>query len=446
VRNQRVYRPSVREKALSQAADLAREKAGSRARDEKDTTVPEAKKKDGWDKAGVVASILGSVVLASLTLVLNSTIQKTQTKLQKQQVDAAAQNAKREERNQNAKATTDLIQYLMSGEPATQRIALMALREAVQDDDDLVIDVVSVVASTSTNASVYATATDTLEASHNPRVAKILADIAFQKASVKDPGSILAYRAAQRVGVQATAENGTTIIYGAPPGGVVFESAASGGGVFTQALISTLLANPGPVTKGVLDLDALHDILDQTIARQNSLQPMPFIISSGASNIPIWAPASAEVLSIGVSKYLSKDLPSLRYPASDADAFSNMMHSHGATTKLLTDAAATKDAVLRNIDGFSKVGDGNGTFVLYFSGHGWNTRGIQQLAASDMRPRHPTVAVAPQSPDGTQARGTMIEEPDFEGSIALSDIMQRIGRLPFRFKLVIIDACSTASS
>jgi hypothetical protein len=404
-----------------------------------------------WDKAAVVASILSSVVLASLALFLNSTIQGTQVQIQKAQLKEAEDNAKLLERSQNAKATTDLIQYLMSGDPPRQRIALIALRRAVQDDDDLVINVVSVVASTSTDQSVFQEATETLQTSRDPRVSSILAEIALKESQLHDPvRSSFAYRASERVSIQAAAQTGTTIIYAAPPGGAVYESSALQGGVFTQSLISTLQAKEGPVIGGELDLNALQSYLDGKISSANSdsniAQPLPIVVSSGAARIPIWSPASKEIkmLSIGVSKYATSGLPSLKYPTRDATTFADLMRAHGATVSVLTDDSATRAAILQSIDRLSSEGDGNGTFVLYFSGHGWNENGIQQIAAADMKLAGQQNVALSSVPEGSQARGVMVlSTPQISGSLALSDVMQHVSRLPFRFKLVVIDACST---
>ncbi|MBB5061565.1 hypothetical protein HDF16_006301 [Granulicella aggregans] len=397
------------------------------------TAAPEVKKKDSWDKAGVLASILSSVVIASLTLVLNHTIQQTQVDMQAQQLKASQETARREERNQNAKATTDLIQYLLSGEPAKQRIALIALRRAVQDDDDLVVNIVSVVASTSKDQSVYSTATDTLQASHDPRVSRILADMSVAQSKEDPKRSVVAYQAAQRVGVQAAVGSGTTIVYATPAGGYTFESAAAGAGVFTHALIDTLQSNIGPVKQGVLDLSKLASYLNPRIALSTPSQPMPFVVNDGSTSIPLWAPAKTQVLAIGIAKYTSPAIPSLLYSARDAQAFTALMKSHGAEVSTMIDV--TQNQILKKIDEYASNGDDSGTFVLYFAGHGWNSKGVQRLAAADSFPPSSLRAELTQP----QTRGIILPQ---DNGMPLSDIMQHIERLPFRHKLVFIDACA----
>lgn len=412
-------------------------------------TRPDPKKKDTWDKAAVVASILSSVVLASLALFLNSTIQKTQIQIQKTQLDESRRNALLAERSQNAKATTDLIQYLLSGDAPKQRIALIALRRAVQDDDVLVVDIVSVVASTSIDQSVFEEATETLKASRDPRVAHLLAQIAAQELKNNNTiRTVVAYQASQQVGVQAAAEAaGTTIIYGSPPGGVVFESPEVGGGVFTQSLISTLSSPQGPVEGGALNLDVLSDSLNRKITSTNLNQPLPFVLSSGTTHFPIWAPATTQVklLAVGVSKYAASALPSLQFPTRDANTFAQLFRSHGASVSILADQEATKSAILQGIDSFANENNKGGTFVLYFSGHGWNSKGIQQLAAADMMfSSSPNTAPSAIS-NGIVSRGVQFVRPrEIQGSLALSDVMQHVNKLPFQFKLVVIDACSIA--
>jgi type II secretory pathway pseudopilin PulG len=399
------------------------------------------KKKDAWDKAGVMASILSSVVIASLTLVLNSTIQRTQMDMQAQQIKAAQENAKREERNQNAKATTDLIQYLLSGEPAKQCIALIALRRAVQDDDDLVVNIVSVVASTSKDQSVYDTATDTLQASHDPRVAKILADISVAEKKQDPKRSAVAYRAAQRVGVQAAVETGTTIVYAAPPGKVAYESAKAGGGVFTYSFLQALKSTSGPIRGGVLDVSKLSDYLNLTMSAvfpDMGQQPKPFVVNDGSPNIPLSPPTKVQVLAIGVARYESTDIPPLMYATSDAMKFSQVMKSRGATVSTLIDAK--QDAILEQIYSYQNSGDGTGTFVMYFSGHGWNSKGVQMLAAADSSPPYRQQAELGKPTDGLQSKGIRFERT----GMALTDVMRHINQLPFRYKLVLIDACDNS--
>src|SRR5215467_9509357 len=71
------------------------------------------KQKDSWDKAAVVISALSSLVVASAALLINSSLQQGQ-------LQNAARVSEAQIRTQNAKSTADLIQYLLSGDPARQ--------------------------------------------------------------------------------------------------------------------------------------------------------------------------------------------------------------------------------------------------------------------------------------------------------------------------------------
>src|SRR5580658_6225120 len=96
---------------------------------------PEAKRKDAWDKTAIVVSATSSVVIALAALLINFSIQRSQ-------VENTTRAAEAQIRSQSLKNTTDLIQYLLSGEPLKQQIALVALRGAVENNDDVVVDIV----------------------------------------------------------------------------------------------------------------------------------------------------------------------------------------------------------------------------------------------------------------------------------------------------------------
>ena len=93
------------EKASSEAPNrpVARRKDRKRAE-------PEVKRKDAWDKAAIIVSATSSVVIALAALMINSSIQRSQ-------VENATRAAEAQIKSQNLKTTTDLIQYLESGEP-----------------------------------------------------------------------------------------------------------------------------------------------------------------------------------------------------------------------------------------------------------------------------------------------------------------------------------------
>lgn len=175
--------------------------------------------KDVWDKAAIVLSAFSSIVLATVALLVNSTIQKTQTAAAEQtakaQLAAADQAAKAQTRNENAKMTTDLMQHLLSNDPSRQQIALIALRRAVRDDDEMVVDVVSVVASTAHDDRVFDQAIAALSASKSPKVASVLSEIATARSKLQEGTKKvrIATAAAQHVAISASLPAGTI----APP-------------------------------------------------------------------------------------------------------------------------------------------------------------------------------------------------------------------------------------
>jgi hypothetical protein len=176
--------------------------------DEKDSSPPKPKTKDAWDKAQIIVSATSSVILATVALLVNSTIQSTQ-------VAAAKEAAKAQTRSENAKMTSELMQHLLSNDASRQQIALIALRRAVRDDDEMVVDIVSVVATNAHDDRVFDQAVAALSESKSARVASVLGEIYKAKATL-DGGSKsarLASAASQHVAISASLPAGTV----APP-------------------------------------------------------------------------------------------------------------------------------------------------------------------------------------------------------------------------------------
>jgi hypothetical protein len=200
---------------------------------------PEAKRKDAWDKTAIVVSATSSVVIALAALLINFSIQRSQ-------VENTTRAAEAQIRSQSLKNTTDLIQYLLSGEPLKQQIALVALRGAVENNDDVVVDIVRIVALQTGDASVKNEAVETLKRSKSPRAAETLSLISRSQSTpdeIKDP----AYMASQVVALRSTLDMGTAILFATQPGQVAFEDSSLGGSVFTHFLLKALDEDPAAI-------------------------------------------------------------------------------------------------------------------------------------------------------------------------------------------------------
>lgn len=162
-----------------------------------DRAKPELKRKDAWDKAAIMISATSSIVLALAALLINSSLQRSQ-------LDNATRAAAEQAKAQSFKNITDLIQYLQSEEPLKQRIALVALRGEVENDDDMIVDIVRIVALTSKDLDVRDEAIATLKRSKSERVAEILSAI-YRKPSTPDGIRDSAYLASQTVALRAIA-------------------------------------------------------------------------------------------------------------------------------------------------------------------------------------------------------------------------------------------------
>jgi len=82
---------------------------------------------------------------------------------------------------ENAKTTVyliHLIQWRLSDDPVRQQVALVILRSAALDDEEMIGDVVAAVASNTHNDALFDEATEKLSSSESPKVAKLLSEIA----------------------------------------------------------------------------------------------------------------------------------------------------------------------------------------------------------------------------------------------------------------------------
>jgi TPR repeat protein len=77
-------------------------------------------------------------------------------------------------------------------------------------------------------------------------------------------------------------------------------------------------------------------------------------------------------LLVGVASYPSRSgIGSLKYPADDVDLLRVELEKQAYTVVVLKDSEATREAIRNSLRDVARVMRGSGTFVFYFSGHGW---------------------------------------------------------------------------
>ena len=96
------------------------------------------------------------------------------------------------------------------------------------------------------------------------------------------------------------------------------------------------------------------------------------LIYTGKKALPV-----LHVLAVGVGKYTSPDLSELKYPAKDAQDFVAAIqkadlseYDHIATPILLTNGDATRQNILRTLNGLKKTVNSGDVVMVFFSGHG----------------------------------------------------------------------------
>ena len=130
-------------------------------------------------------------------------------------------------------------------------------------------------------------------------------------------------------------------------------------------------------------------------------------------------------LLVGVAKYPdASGLSPLNYAASDAIDVGALLKQQGYLVTVLTDFEATRGAILRTLNRLGEAVDPEqGTFLFYYSGHGFALGGKNYLAPIS----------ASES------------DLDREG-LAVDEIEQLIGKTKARRQLILMDACRNDAS
>jgi hypothetical protein len=395
------------------------------------------KPKDVWDKSAIIVSATSSIILALAALLINSSIQRTQ-------VDNIARASDSQIRSQNLKLTADLMQHLLSGDPLRQRMALAMLSGAIESNDELVVDVVRIIASTTKDPSVLEQATRTLTKSKNPVVAEILHQL-YRSRATPEQNRDLAYLGSQSVAIHATLDTNTAILYAGHPGDLAFEDSALRRGVFTHFLLRALAYDSAIVQRDKVALGQLSEYLSKEVGAFTEARfgqrVEPLLAVAGAREIPL---GRASVLAIGISKYADARASGLMYAAEDSRAVAETLTKRFAATSVrLDNEHAGRDAILAALESAAERSRNDRTFILYFSGHGWNIDGQQYLAAADVKFAANGTSFSPFGL-GSASKGIYRDTPNQipSGAISFAELQLKLSRIKASNKLVLIDACA----
>lgn len=125
-------------------------------------------------------------------------------------------------------------------------------------------------------------------------------------------------------------------------------------------------------------------------------------------------------LVVGISAYpQGSGLSSLKYAARDADVLTAALKSQGYLVRRLTDSEATRAMIRRTLRELSDaVSPNEGTFLFFFGGHGFTSKGTNYLATF----------------------GVTADDLDGEG-LAVKDVEALLLASKAKRKLLFVDAC-----
>jgi caspase domain-containing protein len=361
-----------------------------------------AQHRDWWDKAGIISSILSSVVIAVIGIYVSTLFQESQLAVTKEnnkaQLEMAAQKEQSDLRLQELKLASDLLEPLLSKDAKKRRIAALML-PATLSNHDMCQQILAALVQDS-DSSVRITAMRKLGDSTTTASAKIL-DKAGNDTTLPEAERKFASSLATIVGMNANLPPDTAFLFASAPGQPAYESNKLRAGFFTYYLTKALTTDLESSPNSVLTVGELYRRLDVAMrstafegigmergASENLLGfgIRPFMELSGSPDLVVAgdngsAAGKKVALVIGASRY--GNLPSLPYAVSDAEKMSEALKQLGVQVTMLTDPPRAELAAQLNRV-VSALGTGD-TLYFYFSGHGWSTNGENFIGGSDMK-------------------------------------------------------------
>jgi uncharacterized caspase-like protein len=130
-------------------------------------------------------------------------------------------------------------------------------------------------------------------------------------------------------------------------------------------------------------------------------------------------------LVVGISRYPeASGLHPLQFAAADANEMGALLTRQGYKVRVLTDVDATSGAIEQTIQELGEMVDApQGTFLFYFSGHGFSVAGKNYLVPV----------------------GASLNRIDREG-LAIEDVEQLMAQSKSKRQIMLLDACRSDSS
>jgi hypothetical protein len=279
--------------------------------------VPPPAKPDWWSRASVISGFLSSVVIAVVGLAITSSIQKSQLKsserIAEAQLQAVRLKDESDERIQQSKLESDLLEHLSSKDPLQHALALNMLHRAVPSD--FYEQTVLIFAAQDPNANVSALAIQRLSRSTDPEVLKVITGIAndiSKPLSVRNSANL----ASKSLAFTTSLSTGTIVMYATSLGEAAFETPT--GSLFTRTIIQGFDDLSLRKSEGGVDLGRLSDFVQAQVSQQAAalgFRQQPFITSEGfhAFDAPLLGQGSkTSAIVVGISKYHDPALNALR--------------------------------------------------------------------------------------------------------------------------------------
>jgi hypothetical protein len=360
-------------------------KAATAPRGEPQPKPPDAKVKDGWDKAQIISGFVATVVIAAVGLLINSSIQRAQisasaenTRAQlevternnKAQLALTERSAEIQRRIQESTLTGQLVENLAGNSALKKQIAIVALRRSVPPD--MYQDVITIVVKSDTDPEVRKTALEqaaTLQ-SVQPGVVQAIIDAAKDTSRPGEERKI-ATAAAQQIGLRSITPNDTFVLASSNRSQMSYQGSDISGGVFTHFLIKGLSGEASLRGDGSIRLSDLALFVTRSVSEYTHGNQVPLLSSATTDVDPVILGPDAQysktvVIAVGNAYYHDESLK-LRFGAVDAQRLSDVFKGHGALTYVAKDATR---AEFWNIFQ-AGVADANveSLLIFYYSGH-----------------------------------------------------------------------------
>jgi hypothetical protein len=411
---------------------------------------PRPAKPDWWSRASVISGFLSSVVITVIGLMITSSIQKAQLRSSERtaqaQIEAVHLKDESDERIQQSKLESDLLEHLSSKDRLQHALALNMLHRAVPAD--FYEQTVLIFAAQDPDPSVSAMAIQRLSRSTDPEVFRVISQIAHDTTkpqTVRYTATLASKSLAFTTSLSGTSQmgsdtanldpkslaftnrsTGTIVMYATGLGQSAFETPV--GSIFTHTILQGLDDDSLRKPEGGIDLRRLSEFIQTQVPVQAAplgLHQQPFTTSEGSEVFgePLLAPGSKTLaIVVGISKYHDPSLYSSRFPEVDAQKIAESLKRKGAQVTLLTGDEATEAGILAALASLRNAVDQNSDIVFYFGGIGWSQHDEAYFATVDSR--------------ASSSGGTPI-------GLEAKRLMSALSFLGGRRRIIFLDMCRT---